>query len=137
MKRKSRKIFFVALSLVLAFSMTACGGGSNGGSAGSGSAEGSADGTPDSLVVGISASPKPFNYQDENGELTGLEVDMLNHIAEANNIDISYEITEFESMFVGLDAGRYDLIIGNISKKPEREEKYLSLQSRTLRVRSL
>ena len=27
-------------------------------------------------------------------------------------------------MFVGLDAGRYDLIVGNISKKPEREEKY-------------
>lgn len=126
MKRKSRKIFLAALSLVLAFSMTACGGGSGGGSADSGSADGTAaDGTPDSLVVGISASPKPFNYQDENGELTGLEVDMLNHIAEENNIDLSYEITEFESMFVGLDAGRYDLIIGNISKKPEREEKYL------------
>ena len=126
MKRKSSKIFLAALSLVLAFSMTACGGGSGGGSADSGSADGAAaDGTPESLVVGISASPKPFNYQDEHGELTGLEVDMLNHIAEENNIDLSYEITEFESMFVGLDAGRYDLIIGNISKKPEREEKYL------------
>ena len=47
MKRKSRKIFLAALSLVLAFSMTACGGGSGGGSADSGSADGAAaDGTP-------------------------------------------------------------------------------------------
>ena len=124
MKKKSRKIFAAALSLALAFGMTACGGGSPDGSSG-GSADKAADGVPESLVVGISASPKPFNYQDETGELTGLEVDMLNHIAEENGIDLSYEITEFESMFVGLDAGRYDLIIGNISKKPEREEKYL------------
>ncbi len=28
-------------------------------------------------------------------------------------------------MFAGLDSARYDMIIGNISKKPEREEKYL------------
>ena len=42
MKRKSRKIFLAALSLVLAFSMTACGGGSGGGSADSGSADGAA-----------------------------------------------------------------------------------------------
>lgn len=50
---------------------------------------------------------------------------MLKHIAEKKQYDLNFEITEFESMFVGLDAGRYDLIVGNISKKPEREEKYL------------
>lgn len=122
MKRKCRNILLIVMAVVLVCGMTACGNG-GGGSAENTSADGSS--VPQSLTVGISASPKPFNYQDENGELTGLEVDMLKQIAEKNNIDLQFEITEFESMFVGLDAGRYDLIVGNISKKPEREEKYL------------
>lgn len=122
MKRKCRNILLIVMAVVLVCGMTACGNGGDG-SAENTSAEGSS--VPQSLTVGISASPKPFNYQDENGELTGLEVDMLKQIAEKNNIDLQFEITEFESMFVGLDAGRYDLIVGNISKKPEREEKYL------------
>lgn len=122
MKRKYRNILLIITVIALIFGMTACGS-SESGSAENMSSDGSS--VPKSLTVGISASPKPFNYQDENGELTGLEVDMLKHIAEKNNIDLQFEITEFESMFVGLDAGRYDLIVGNISKKPEREEKYL------------
>ena len=76
--------------------------------------------------MGISASPKPFNYQDENGELTGLEVDVLKHIAEKNDIDLDCEDHGIRiDVRLRLDAGRYDLIVGNISKKPEREEKYL------------
>lgn len=78
------------------------------------------------LIVALPATPKPFNYQNDNGELEGLEVDMLKEIDERNDdISLTFEITEFDSMFAGLDADRYDLIIGNISKKPEREEKYL------------
>ena len=79
MKKSYKKILLAVMVIVLTFGMTACGNG------GSGSAENtSSDGDSafKSLTVGISASPKPFNYQDENGELTGLEVDMLKHIAE-------------------------------------------------------
>lgn len=77
------------------------------------------------LVVGVPGTPKPYNYVNDSGELVGYEIDMLNAMAEKMNVKLDYQVTEFESMFAGLDAGRYDLIIGNISKKPEREEKYL------------
>lgn len=79
MKKSYKKILLAVMVIVLTFGMTACGNG------GSGSAENTSsdgDSALKSLTVGISASPKPFNYQDENGELTGLEVDMLKHIAE-------------------------------------------------------
>lgn len=77
------------------------------------------------LVVGVAGTPKPYNYVDENGNLVGYEIDMLNEMAARLGYTLEYEVTEFESMFAGLDSGRYNLIIGNISKKPEREEKYL------------
>lgn len=77
------------------------------------------------LVVGVAGTPKPYNYVDEDGNLTGYEIDMLNEMANRLGYTLEYEVTEFESMFAGLDSGRYNLIVGNISKKPEREEKYL------------
>ena len=77
------------------------------------------------LVVGVAGTPKPYNYVEEDGSLAGYEIDMLNEMAKRLGYTLEYEVTEFESMFAGLDSGRYNLIIGNISKKPEREEKYL------------
>lgn len=71
---------------------------------------------------------KPYNYVDENGELDGFEVKMLQAVDERwEDTEIVFEITDFDAMFAGLDADRYDLIVGNISKKPEREEKYTFL----------
>ncbi len=79
----------------------------------------------ETVIVAVPGTPKPYNYVDDNGDLQGYEIEMLNAMGERLGCTIQYEITEFESMFVGLDSNRYDVIIGNISKKPEREEKYL------------
>ncbi|MDH2926006.1 transporter substrate-binding domain-containing protein [Lonepinella koalarum] len=77
------------------------------------------------IIVAVNAKTKPYNYLNEAGELTGYEIEMVNEIAHRLGYDVDYQITEFESMFAGLDSRRYDVIVGNISKKPEREEKYL------------
>lgn len=92
------------------------------GSATAGSAAASSAGT---VVVAVPGTPKPYNYVDDDGNLGGYEIDMLNAMADEAGVTLDYQITEFESMFTGLDSERYDLIVGNISKKPEREEKYL------------
>ena len=75
--------------------------------------------------MAVPGTPKPYNYVDDNGNLGGYEIDMLNAMADKAGVTLDFQITEFESMFAGLDSARYDMIIGNISKKPEREEKYL------------
>ena len=54
------------------------------------------------LVVGVPGTPKPYNYVNDSGELVGYEIDMLNAMAEKMNVKLDYQVTEFESMFVGV-----------------------------------
>ena len=78
------------------------------------------------VTVGISAQSKPYNYHDENGKLTGLEIELLEEIDKRlEGYEFEYKTTEFASLFAGLDSGTFDLIANNIGEKPERREKYL------------
>ena len=129
MKQLMKKVAagFLA-STMLAMALTACGGKEQSSTSTAGTSEtetqSEAQGEK-TLVVGVAGTPKPYTYVEEEGSLAGYEIDMLNEMAKRLGYTLEYEVTEFESMFAGLDSGRYNLIIGNISKKPEREEKYL------------
>ena len=122
-KRAAAGIFSAAM---LVTALTACGGSANASADADTQQDTAANtGTSETVTVAVPGTPKPYNYVDDNGKLGGYEIDMLNAMAEKAGVKLDYQITEFESMFAGLDSARYDMIIGNISKKPEREEKYL------------
>lgn len=81
------------------------------------------------INIGISAQSKPYNYYDENNQLTGFEIELLEEIDKRlPNYQFDYSTTEFASLFAGLDAGTFDLITNNIGEKPERREKYVFSQ---------
>ena len=124
MKMKWKKGTSLALALTLSLSMTACGSSSDGSAATDSSSGASADVT--TYTVALSGQTTPFNYYDENGELDGYEVAMLKEIdARLDDLQFEYTTTEFASLFAGLDSGQFDLILNNITDKPERREKYL------------
>lgn len=78
------------------------------------------------ITIGVSAQSKPYNYYDTANELTGFEIDLLAAIeAELDGVTFEFEITEFASLFAGVDSGKFDLIANNIGENPERREKYL------------
>lgn len=77
------------------------------------------------INIGTSGQTKPLNYV-ENGKLTGLEIDMLNEVdRRLPHLSFQYGLTEFSSLFAGLDAGDYDILVNNLGESPERKEKYL------------
>lgn len=77
------------------------------------------------VTVGTSGQTKPLNYFEDN-ELTGFEIDLLTAIDERlDNITFEYEITEFASLFAGLDSGQFDLVTNNLGENEERREKFL------------
>lgn len=104
------------LSLLLCFSMLAVG-----------RAEAShSEEEKEVITVGISAQSKPYNYYNENNELAGFEIDLLKAIEqESDDYAFEFEITEFASLFAGVDSGKFDLIANNIGENPERRDKYL------------
>lgn len=78
------------------------------------------------ITIGVSAQSKPYNYYDENNELAGFEIDLFKAIEqELDDYVFEFEITEFASLFAGVDSGKFDLIANNIGENPERREKYL------------
>ena len=98
-----KKVISILLTAVLATGMAACGSNSN--TAGN-SANNTADnaqntaetstestGSADSaekpvLTVGMEGTYAPYTYHDENGTLTGFEVDMANAIGEKMGYDV-------------------------------------------------
>lgn len=78
------------------------------------------------VVVGTSGQTKPLNYFDEDNELIGLEVEIIQAIDERlEEVSFSFEITEFASLFAGLDAGSFDLVANNLGESGERRDRFL------------
>lgn len=78
------------------------------------------------VVVAVSGSPKPYNYVNENGELDGYEIAILKEIDKRlPDVELEFQKTDFAGLFAGLDSNRYQVVSNNMTKKPEREEKYL------------
>lgn len=68
----------------------------------------------------------PFNYLDENGQPDGYDIAVAKAVDELiPEVQFEYQAVEWSSIFAGLEAGRYDLIVSQAAKTPEREEKYL------------
>lgn len=105
-----------ALALVSAAVLVACSS-SNG-------SQSSSDKTV--INVATNASPKPFNYEDEKGELTGYEIEVIKAIfKDSDKYEVKFNKTEWSGIFAGLDSDRYQLAVNNISYTEERAGKYL------------
>ena len=121
MKKIVKYSSLAALGLVAAGVLAACSGGDKKESA---SSEAATPGKKE-VVVATNASPKPFNYE-ENGELTGYEIEVVRAIfKDSDKYDVKFEKTEWSGVFAGLDADRYQMAVNNISYTKERAEKYL------------
>lgn len=107
--------------------LTACGSGSgnaNTVNAASDSAETS--GEVKHVLIGTGGSARPYIYTDDDNNLIGYEADLIYAIDEyLEDYKFEFEKTDFSSMFLGIDSGKYQMGANNITKKPEREEKYL------------
>lgn len=78
------------------------------------------------VVVGTSGQTKPLDYFDKNNELTGLEIDILKEMEKRlKEVRFEYKITEFASLFAGLDSNKFDVLTNNLGESKDRREKYL------------
>ena len=54
-------------------------------------------------------------------QLTGYDIDVIKAVAKAENLKLKFNETSWDSMFAGLDAGRFDVIATKlVSIKTER-----------------
>jgi cystine transport system substrate-binding protein len=78
------------------------------------------------LTVATEGTYRPFSYhEDGSGDLVGYDVEVAEAVAEKLGLEIEFQETQWDAIFAGLDAGRFDVIANQVSITPEREEQYL------------
>ena len=97
--------------------VSACGGG--GGAGGSSQIQ---TVSPGKMTCAMSGEYRPFNFYGSDTKLQGFDVDMCNEIAKRLDLDANPVTGQFNTLIAGLQAGRYDAIIGSMANTPKRAE---------------
>lgn len=73
------------------------------------------------LDVGAITDEPPFVFV-QDGKLQGVDVDMISALAQALGIQIRLQKTSFDAMIPGLQAHRFDVIMGDLTDTAAREK---------------
>lgn len=116
---------FVASLAVAALSVAAGCSSAKGATTG-GAASGSATTTAQSLVIATGGAPKPFSYVGDDGKPTGYDIAVISAALDRlPQYSYSFEVTDFPSIFGGLDSDKYQIGVNNFSYNEDRAKKYL------------
>ena len=133
MKRRT----FISLMSVMAaagvLSLSGCGSSSSSSAAASSTASGAAAAGSDllstiqsrgTLIVALEGAWQPWSYHDESDTLVGYDVEVSRAIAEKLGVEPEYVESDWDSLFAGMDAGRYDLVCNGVEVTDERSKTY-------------
>ena len=76
------------------------------------------------IVVGLEGDWAPWSYVVEDDEHTGYDVEVAKAIADKLGVELQIVPGEWDGLFAGMDAGRYDLVINGVEVTEDRAEKY-------------
>lgn len=120
------KKYLTGLLVAAALFLVACGNG------GSSEETTSAEDGSTQVTVAVENASNPLSYTDENGDLTGYEVELIQMLDEQiEEYSFNIESVDAEAAQVGLDTGKYAFIGGGLFRTNEREEMYLFPEENT------
>lgn len=76
------------------------------------------------LRIGTEGTYAPFTFHDASGTLTGFDVEIAEEVAKRLGVKPEFIETQWDGMFAGLDAKRFDAIFNEVSITDERKVKY-------------
>ena len=76
------------------------------------------------LVIALEGAWQTWSFHDESDTLVGYDVEVSRAIAEKLGVEPEYVESDWDSLFAGLDAGRYDLVCNGVEVTEERAKTY-------------
>ena len=128
MKRRN----FISLLAVMAAAGALSGCGSSSSAAGAGSTAGSGEAADrleaakarGTLIVALEGAWSPWCYHDDTDTLVGYDVEVSRAIAQYMGLEPAYVEGEWDGLFAGLEAGRYDIVCNGVEVTEERAKSY-------------
>lgn len=112
-----KKFGLLSVFLVSALTLAACGSDEEtDGSSGSGDGGGG-----ETYSVGIDTTYPPFEFE-EDGEYKGIDIDLINAIADSQGFEIELNAMDFGGIIPAVQAGQLDIAIAGMSITEERKE---------------
>jgi polar amino acid transport system substrate-binding protein len=72
------------------------------------------------LRIGMTGDQAPLNMRNKEGEMIGLEVDLMGALAEAMGLEVEFVIMPFAELLSSLEDGDIDLVASGMTITPER-----------------
>ena len=74
------------------------------------------------LVVGTTGDYKPFTYwNEERNRYQGFDIEVIQAFAKAADLDVTFVKTTWPTLSEDTKSGKFDIAVGGITKKVERE----------------
>ena len=122
MKRKILSLILTGVLVVGA--LTGCGSGSGSETANTSNPTDSGS-QAETVQVGTMGTYSPYSFEDESGKLTGYDLEVLRKVEEVDpSLHFEFVAGAWESLFVGLDADKFQMLANQITSNEERQEKY-------------
>ncbi|RYL95005.1 transporter substrate-binding domain-containing protein [Sporolactobacillus sp. THM7-4] len=119
-----KKFLFAVLIAVLALSLAACGS-QSAGSSKSGNNLTDQIKKKGVLKVGTEGTYAPYTYHDpKTDQLVGYDVDVIREVGKRMGVKVQFKESNWDSLFAGLNAKRFDTIANVVGVTPDREKKY-------------
>ncbi|UNK19487.1 transporter substrate-binding domain-containing protein [Paenibacillus sp. N3/727] len=121
-----KKSFVVAVVIMLAGVIAGCGAGTKNGETLKDSTVNAAEGNVKKIVVGTGTAFPKICFIDENGKLTGFDVELVREIDQRlPEYEFDLQTQEFSNLLLSLETKKIDFVAHEMEKNPERTEKYL------------
>ena len=76
------------------------------------------------LVIALEGAWQPWSFHDADDTLVGYDVEVSRAIAEKLGVEPEYVESDWDSLFAGMDAGRYDMGCNGVEVTEERSKTY-------------
>lgn len=76
------------------------------------------------VIVATTGTGAPVTYKDEQGNLTGIDVDVVKAVGEKEGFKVEVIQVAWKDIFTGLEEKKYDIAVAGISWTEERNSKY-------------
>ncbi|HHX65393.1 MAG TPA: basic amino acid ABC transporter substrate-binding protein [Chloroflexi bacterium] len=83
-----------------------------------------ADETGLTVVIATDAAFPPMEFVDENRDIVGFDIDMMDAIAAEMGFEVEYKNTAWDGIFAGLESGDYNAILSSVTINEDRLEVY-------------